>query len=200
MKALNVIFTGVGGTGVITAARILATAGIIEGQNVRLGEVHGMSQRLGAVNTAVRIGDNVRGPIIPLATADLLLSIEPIEAIRQIETINPKGTIIVGMHKITPTAVLLGQAEYPSDDEILNDLKKFATVVTINAHKLAQEAGSLITINTVLLGAAVGLGLIPLKEKSIIAALKEVLRERFHEMNIEAFEKGKNAVKGKKPE
>ncbi len=198
MKVFNALFTGVGGTGVLTAARILASAALNEGKNVRMGEIHGMAQRGGAVTCSVRIGKNVHGPIIPLGTADLILSVEPIEALRVVQKISANGTIILGQYMITPTAVLLGRANYPSNEEILADLNKFAPVITIDAAKLARKAGSILTINTVLLGTALGLGKIPVQEKSIINAIKDILPQRYHEINISALKKGKNAIQ-KKP-
>ncbi len=195
MKAFNIMFTGVGGTGVLTSARILATAALIEGQNVRMGEIHGMAQRGGAVNCTIRIGEEVFGPIIPPGEANLLLSIEPAEALRQVAYLASSGTIIVGEYRITPTAVLLGRAKYPSEEEILQDLSKFAKVVVFNAAGIAQEAGSILTMNTVLIGAAAGLKLLPLKEASIISAIKDILPSRYHQMNITAIEKGKTAPK-----
>jgi indolepyruvate ferredoxin oxidoreductase beta subunit len=195
MKAFNIMFTGVGGTGVLTAARILASAALAEGNNVRMGEIHGMAQRGGAVSCTIRIGKNVHGPIIPTGEADLLLSGEPVEALRQVEQINSSGTIVVGENRIIPTAVLLGRAEYPSEEKILLDLSKFAKVVTFNAVESAQKAGSLMTLNTVLIGAAIGIGLLSLKESSIISAIKEILPKRYHEMNIAALKMGIEAPK-----
>lgn len=195
MKAYNIMFTGVGGSGVLTAARVLATAFLIEGQKVRMGEIHGMAQRGGIVNCAIRVGDSVYGPIIPNGQADLLLSIEPVEALRQVNLISEKGTIIVGEYRITPTAVMLGRSEYPSEKEILRDLSKFAKVITLNAERFARDAGGLMTMNTVLVGAAFSLDLIPIKETSIIEAIKEVLPARYHKMNITAFKSGKSAIK-----
>jgi indolepyruvate ferredoxin oxidoreductase beta subunit len=194
MKEYNILFTGVGGTGVITAARILAVAAIVEGFNVRVGEIHGMSQRLGAVTSTVRIGDSVHGSIIPPGKADLILSVELIEALRRADRMKPDGTFIIGMLHMAPTAVLLDRATYPSDEEVLNELKKYASVVTIDAVQLARDAGSVMSVNIVLVGSAFGLGKIPLKEKAVISALKEVLRPRYHKMNIDAFEKGKQAT------
>ncbi|MFW9985121.1 MAG: indolepyruvate oxidoreductase subunit beta [Candidatus Odinarchaeota archaeon] len=195
MKEFNIMFTGVGGTGVLTAARVLATAALIEGQNVRMGEIHGMAQRGGAVNCSIRIGSSVHGPIIPTGKADVLLSVEPVEALRNVDRMMSTGTIIVGEHQIIPTAVLLGRAEYPSNREILKDLSKFAKVVTFDAVSLAQDAGSILTMNTVLIGAALALNLLPLKEESIVSAIKDVLPARYHEMNISALQKGKIAPK-----
>ena len=195
MKEFNIMFTGVGGTGVLTAARILASAALTEGQNVRMGEIHGMAQRGGAVNCTIRIGENVHGPIIPTGKADLLLSVEPVEALRNVNRIAPSGTIIVGEYRITPTGVLLGRSEYPNDEAILQDLVKFAKVITFDAATLAQEAGGILTMNTVLIGAVIGLNLLPIKEKTIITAIKEILPNRYHTMNIEAFKKGKTAQK-----
>jgi indolepyruvate ferredoxin oxidoreductase beta subunit len=195
MKEYNIMFTGVGGTGVLTAARILASAALAEGENVRMGEIHGMAQRGGAVNCTIRIGKNVHGPIIPKGKANLLLSVEPVEALRNVDRVMSSGTIIVGEYRITPTGVLLGRDEYPDDEMILQDLAKFANVVTFDAAKLAQEAGGILTMNTVLIGAVIGLNLLPIKEGTVIAAIKEILPKRFHAMNISAFEKGKNATK-----
>ncbi len=195
MKEFNIMFTGVGGTGVLTAARILASAALSEGLNVRMGEIHGMAQRGGAVNCTIRFGDNVHGPIIATGKANLLLSVEPVEALRNVNIMLPSGTIIVGEYRITPTGVLLGRSEYPSDETILQDLAQFASVVTFDAAKLAQEAGGIMTMNTVLIGAAFGLNLLPIKEKTVVDAIKDVLPNRYHEMNIIALQKGKNASK-----
>ncbi|MFX1319510.1 MAG: indolepyruvate oxidoreductase subunit beta [Promethearchaeota archaeon] len=195
MKEYNIMFTGVGGTGVLTAARILASAALAEGENVRMGEIHGMAQRGGAVDCTIRIGKSVHGPIIPTGKANLLLSVEPVEALRNVDRIMSSGTIIVGEYRITPTGVLLGRDKYPSDEAILQDLAKFAKVITFDAAKLAQEAGGILTMNTVLIGAIISLNLIPIKEETVIAAIKEILPERYHAMNISAFEKGKNASK-----
>ncbi len=194
MRAFNILFTGVGGTGVLTAARILASAALEEGQNVRMGEIHGMAQRGGAVTCTVRIGKSVLGPIIPLGMADMLLGVEPVEALRHVNIVNPKGTIIVGEYRIIPTAVLLGRSQYPSNQEILLNLKKFAPVVTIDVVRLAQEVGNILTANTILLGAASNLGKIPIKSDSIIAAMKNILPSRYHKMNLLAFQKGQQAV------
>ncbi len=196
MKTSNIIMVGVGGTGVLTAARILATAAILERHNVRMGEIHGMAQRGGAVVCTVRIGEKVRGPIIATGTADLLLSIEPVEALRHVDRISPQGTIVVGMYHIIPTAVLLGRAQYPSDEEILKNLRKFGKVVTVDVADIAEKAGNILTMNTALIGAATGLGRIPIPQDSIISALREVLPSRYHEVNIKAFELGMKAVTG----
>jgi len=188
---------GVGGTGVLTAARIIATAAMLKGNNVRMGEIHGMAQRGGAVVCTVRIGEKVRGPIIATGTADLLLSIEPVEALRHVDRVSSDGKIVVGMYHITPTAVLLGRAQYPSDDEILRDLKRFADVVTVDAAGIAEKVGNILTMNTVLIGAATGLERIPIQKDIIISDLKEVLPSRYHEVNIKAFELGVKAVTGR---
>jgi indolepyruvate ferredoxin oxidoreductase beta subunit len=195
MKAFNIMFTGVGGTGVLTAARILATAALAEGNNVRMGEIHGMAQRGGAVNCTIRIGENVHGPMIPTGQADVLLSGEPVEALRQIDRVKTSGTIIVGENRIIPTAVLLGRAQYPSEETILQDLSKFAKVVTFNAVISAQRAGSMMVLNTVLIGAAIGLGVLPIKESSVISAIRGILPKRYHKINIDALKMGIEAPK-----
>jgi len=194
MRTFNALFTGVGGTGVLTTAGILAAAALADGQNVRMSEIHGMAQRGGAVTCAVRIGRSVYGPIIPTGMADLLVSIEPIEALRHVYMMTPSGTILVGKYRIIPTAVLLGHARYPSDEEVVADLSKFAKVVTIDAARLARDAGSILTVNNVLLGAAVGLGLVPVQESTIRAAIKDIVPSPYQQANLAAFEKGKTSV------
>ncbi len=194
MKTFNILFTGVGGTGVLTAARIMASAALMEEHNVRMGEIHGMAQRGGAVTCSVRIGESVRGPIIPIGMADLIISAEPVEALRHVNKVNPKGTIVVGDYRIIPTAVLLGRAQYPSDQEIFDYLKRFASVITIDVVRLAREVGNILTANSVLLGAVTNLGKLPIKSESIIAAIKSILPSSYHEMNIIAFQKGQQAV------
>jgi len=191
MRIFNALFTGVGGTGVLTTASILAAAALFDGYNVRMSEIHGMAQRGGAVTCAVRIGEGVYGPIIATGMADLLASVEPVEALRNVDKMNPKGTILVGKYRIIPTAVLLGHARYPSDEETVAGLSKFARVVTIDAARLAREAGSILTVNNVLLGAAAGLGLLPAQENTIRAAIKDIVPGPYQQANLAAFEKGK---------
>jgi indolepyruvate ferredoxin oxidoreductase beta subunit len=137
----------------------------------------------------------VHGPIIPTGKADLLLSVEPVEALRNVDRVKSGGTIIVGEYRITPTGVLLGRAEYPDDEAILQDLAKFANVITFDAAKLAQESGGILTMNTVLIGSVLGSDLLPIKERSVISAINEILPTRYHEMNITALKKGKDAPK-----
>jgi indolepyruvate ferredoxin oxidoreductase beta subunit len=194
MRTFNALFTGVGGTGVLTTAGILAAAALADGHNVRMSEIHGMAQRGGAVTCAVRIGRSVYGPIIPTGMADLLASVEPVEALRHVDMMNPRGTILVGKYRIIPTAVLLGHARYPSDEEVVGNLSKFARVVTIDAARLARDAGSILTVNNVLLGAAVGLGLVPVQESTIRAAIKDIVPSPYQQANLAAFENGKTGV------
>lgn len=194
MKTFNALFTGVGGTGVLTTAGILAAAALADGHNVRMSEIHGMAQRGGAVTCAVRIGKGVYGPIISTGMADLLASVEPVEALRHVDKMKPKGTILVGKYRIIPTAVLLGHTRYPTDEEVVADLSRFARVVAVDAARLAREAGTILTVNNVLLGAAAGLGLVPAQENTIRAAIRDIVPPRYHQANLAAFEKGKASV------
>jgi indolepyruvate ferredoxin oxidoreductase beta subunit len=159
-----------------------------------MSEIHGMAQRGGAVTCAVRVGEDVYGPIIPTGMADLLVSVEPVEALRQVDKMNPRGTILVGKYRIIPTAVLLGHARYPTDEEVVTDLSRFARVVSLDAARLAREAGSILTVNNVLLGAAVGLGLVPAQENTIRTMIRDIVPSPYHQVNLAAFEKGKTSV------
>lgn len=149
----NVLLVGVGGQGTILAARILS--GVLQeaGYDVKMSEVHGMSQRGGSVVTFVRYGEKVYSPLVEKGTADLILSFEKLEALRWLPYLKPEGTIIVNDLALLPAPVLLGKAEYPYNAlDILQEKAK--TLITVDASKVAEEeVGNVRTQNVVLLGA-----------------------------------------------
>lgn len=149
----NVLLVGVGGQGTILAARILS--GVLQeaGYDVKMSEVHGMSQRGGSVVTFVRYGEKVFSPLVEKGKADMILSFEKLEALRWLPYLHPEGTIVVNDLALLPAPVLMGQAEYPYNAlDILKEKTK--KLITLDAAKIAEEeVGNIRTQNVVLLGA-----------------------------------------------
>jgi len=181
------LLAGVGGQGTILTSKIL-TEGLTQlGFDIKMSEIHGMAQRGGTVTTHIKFGEKVYSPIITSAEADVLLAFEKLEAARHLSYLKPGGTLIVNDYEIYPMSVLTGQVEYP--ENILDILKSTVpNTVVVNAYYIAKDAGSVRAQNIVLLGAAVKiLGITDLDWEQII---KSYLPEKFHEMNIKAFNAG----------
>ena len=180
------MIVGVGGQGSLLASRILGTLMLEEGYDVKVSEVHGMSQRGGSVVTYVRYGEKVDSPIIEKGGADIVLAFELLEAKRAVPYLKKGGKVIVNDQKMDPMPVILGATGYPKDiDEILN---ANAEVIKLDAAKLALEAGNLKAVNVVLIGV--------LAKSSDIAydvwvnTIKATVPEKFLEVNLKAFDLG----------
>jgi len=194
VKEFNVLITGVGGQGVILMSELLGNAAVKEGLKVRGSEVLGMAVRGGPVISMIRLGDEVYGPLIPMGKGDVLVGMEPSEALRNITYLSKSSSVIVDINKVVPTTVLIGKSNYPSLEEILEKLREVAgRVITLDAAQIAEEAGSPLTANIVLLGALFGTGQVPIKVETI----KEQIRARFPAkvapVNIKAFDLGYKA-------
>ncbi len=186
----SIMIVGVGGQGTLLASRILGTALLDCGYDVKVSEVHGMSQRGGSVVTYVRYGENVASPIIEKGEADIVLAFEQLEAARWIEYLKPDGKLIVNTQQIDPMPVVMGAAEYP--DGILDALRTAgADVEEIDALPMAVEAGTAKAVNVVLIGAMAKNMPVVSKEKWI-DALKASVPTKFLELNLKAFEMGYN--------
>ena len=186
METRNILLVGVGGQGTITAAKLLTTGLMAEGYDVKMSEIHGMSQRGGSVSSQVRYGDNVQSPVIEMGTADVIVAFEKMEAMRYINYLKPEGIIIVNDTEIWPMPVVIGKQSYPAD--ILDELKKLADVRVIDASALAVEMGNEKVTNVILLGTiikAMGLDNIDWKE-----ILENNIKPKFVELNIKAIAKG----------
>ncbi|MGB9769823.1 MAG: indolepyruvate ferredoxin oxidoreductase subunit beta [Caldisericum sp.] len=190
MMQYNIYITGVGGQGVVKTSIVIGQACIKQGLNVVTSEIHGMSQRGGVVPVEVRIGD-VNGPIIKKGGADLLLSFEPLEALRALPKLNENTFAIVNTGEIVPFTASLGISEYLSSDEYLSELKKYLKVVIpVNAEAIAKEVGDSILSNMVILGVGASVPNFPLKKEFIVEAIKESFKPQYVNLNIKAFEKG----------
>lgn len=196
MKEFNLVLAGVGGQGILLAAEVLGVAALKDNLDVRVGEIHGMAQRGGAVMCTVRIGEKVLSPSVLDGQADILLGFEPIETLRNVKYASEKTLIIMGDEKIPPPGLTLKGKCYPKVEEILERLRRFSKkIVIVEATRLAMEAGGTITQNAVLLGALAGTGKLPIKKDSLIKTLKELVPTKFVKMNVKAFELGYNYVK-----
>lgn len=186
---------GVGGQGTIKASTIIGEAAMKKGLNVVMSEVHGMAQRGGTVVTEFKIGE-AHSPLIEEGAADLMIAFEPAEALRVLNKINQESFVIVNSSPIVPFTVSLGISEYPELTSVFEELQvKIKNLLIINAEKIAKEAGSIISENMVLLGAAVATPNFPIEKDLIIRSMKENLPPKSIETNLKAFEMGFEEVK-----
>lgn len=187
----SVLFVGVGGQGTILASKIL-TIGLIEhGYDVKMSEVHGMSQRGGSVSTQVRFGKKVYSPIIGEGSADILVSFEEMEAARYARFLKKGGKMVVNTTQIPSLPVLSGACQYPQG--IIAELKKHVPVRDLDATKIATDLGNPKSANVVLLGALIeALGLHDIDWKSIIA---KTVKLAFVDINLKAFDAGMAAAR-----
>lgn len=190
MKTTNVMIVGVGGQGSLLASKLLGRLLIDEGYDVKVSEVHGMSQRGGSVVTYVRFGDKVYSPIITEGEADFIISFEKLEAARYAKYLNKDGLIVVNTQQIDPMPVIIGAAEYP--ENVLDELTtKGLKVEALDALTLAEQAGSSKAVNIVLMGkVAKQFGI---SYDKWIAAIENTVAPKFIEMNKKAFDLGYNS-------
>jgi len=196
MKEFNVVLAGVGGQGTLLAAEILGTAAVKEDLNVRVSEIHGMAQRGGAVVSDVRIGEGVLAPTVLEGQADVLLGFEPLETLRSLRLASEKTLVIMNDVRVTPPELTAKKADYPSLKEIEGKIRVFTkNLVVVNAVKLAKEAGSALAQNVVLVGVLAGARKLPMKDESIVTALRELVPQKHLDVNVKAFRIGYEYVK-----
>ena len=183
-------FAGVGGQGIITGGSIIARAAVDDGVNAIMSEVHGMAQRGGSVVCELRLG-NVRSPLIPQGEADVLIAFEPVEAVRNLPRVNRKSVVVTEIRPIVPVSVSLGGLMYPAVDDLVAFMRgQVAAVHAVGASAAAEEIGLPQAANMVLLGAAMGTGLIPVRREALIATIRRTVPEKTLERNLQAFEMG----------
>lgn len=188
----DIVVVGVGGQGVILISNVIGKAALKAGLPVRGAETHGMAQRGGSVMNHIRLGCEF-GPLVPAGSADILLALEPAEALRYGHYLSRDGVALVNTYPVLPTTVTTGKSKYPPLDEILAPLRKICrTVKTLDATKLAATAGNPQTMNVVMLGALSKY--IPLREEILIESLGESIKAKYLEVNRRAFELGKREI------
>ncbi len=196
---LNVLVVGVGGQGALTTAGIIARAAMKAGLNVVTAETHGMAQRGGSVEVHVRIGD-VRAPLIPIGCADVMIALEPSEALRYAKFLNDKSVVVLNTRKIVPPSVTSGLAKYPELDEIISELKKVAgKIIAVNASEIAEKAGSILATNVVVVGMLLAYFDMPFGYEHVEEVIREVMPEKVVELNLKALKMGYEAAKSTPP-
>lgn len=190
-KKLDLLITGVGGQGAILASDIIGQAAVISGLPIRAAETHGMAQRGGSVVNHIRLGSDL-GSMIPKKGADIMLSLEPMEAVRYLDFLKDGGVIIVNTQPIIPVTVTSGLAKYPDVQEILDTLSEKYIVKAFNADKLAYEAGSRLAMNVAMVGAVSGY--LPIPKEALLESVKALVPQKTIEINIRAFEMGRRKV------
>ena len=191
MNTVSMMIVGVGGQGTLLASRVMGDVLLSSGYDVKLSEVHGMSQRGGSVVTYVRYGDRVYSPIVEEGEADLILAFEPLEAARWLPRLKKGGTILVNAHPVLPMPVITGQAAYP--EALIAKLAARANVVALDALALAERAGTAKAVNVVLLGRLSRL-LPEFPEPLWLSALQKYVKPQFLSTNLSAFRSGGGAA------
>ena len=182
----NILLVGVGGQGTILASKILSEGLVEAGYDVKMSEIHGMSQRGGSVSTQIRFGEKVYSPIIGQGQADVIVAFEKMEALRWVPYLKEGGKMVINDHEIPSVPILMGQAEYPQG--ILEELSAKASTVVVKAAEIAANLGNSKAMNIVLLGALVkAMGVEGVDWKK---AIEKNVKKGFEELNLKAFEEG----------
>ena len=190
MSVKSIMIVGVGGQGTLLTSRLLGNVLVSRGYDVKVSEVHGMSQRGGSVVTYVKYGDCVSSPIVEKGEADLILAFEPLEAARWLPYLKVGGKIIVNSRTVDPMPVIMGNASYP--DDVIGDLSKMNVDLTeVDALNLALEAGTSKATNVVLVGVMAKHMDIDVKQWQ--ESIRSTVPPKFLELNLKAFELGYNA-------
>ena len=186
MKNVSIMIVGVGGQGTLLASRILGNAILSLGYDVKVSEVHGMSQRGGSVVTYVKYGDKVYSPIIDKGEADIILAFEQLEALRALPYLKIGGKMIANTQKINPMPVITGAAQYP--EGILETLDAKVDLTALDALSMAKAAGNAKAVNVVLMGVMAKNTNIPYEVW--VDAVRACVPAKFLEVNLRAFEAG----------
>ncbi len=184
----NIMIVGVGGQGTLLASRILGNTVINEGYDVKVSEVHGMSQRGGSVVTYVKYGERIYSPIVDRGEADIILAFEMLEAYRALPYLKKGGKMIVNDQSIDPMPVIIGAMEYP--ENIKEKLADKIDLLPVDALKLAKEAGNAKAVNVVLIGVMAKLTDIPYE--NWVETIKTTVPPKFLDVNLKAFDLGYN--------
>lgn len=189
MRNTSIMIVGVGGQGTLLTSRILGDVALSSGLDVKVSEVHGMSQRGGSVVTYVKMGPKVYSPVIEKNEADILLCFEQLEALRWIDYAKKDASIVINSQRIDPMPVIIGRAKYPEGiiEKISND---YPNVVSVPALDIAKECGNIKAVNVVMIGVMAKRTEI---DKDIwIKAIEKTVKPQFVDMNIKAFMAGYN--------
>jgi len=194
-KELEVIICGVGGQGVVLMSELLGNAAVRDGIAVKGSEVLGMAQRGGSVFSNLRLGSGIYAPLTPEGKCDVMVAVEPSEALRNIQYLSKSSIVVLNTREVKPFTVFLGSSGYPALEEILDKLNRASErVIALDAARLAREAGNLQTTNVVMLGALFGTGLVPIKVETAREVVKARVPAKAIDVNLKAFDLGYEEV------
>ncbi|MBW1895712.1 MAG: indolepyruvate oxidoreductase subunit beta [Deltaproteobacteria bacterium] len=193
MDNYRIYLTGVGGQGTLLATTVLAEASILAGHEAVTSEVHGMAQRGGVVESTVMIG-GIRSPIISDGEADVLLGFEPVETYRAMRKCSADSVVVSNTVPVVPYSVAIGRGNYPNVEKIFDYIRsQVKQLSTVNARELAEQAGSVLAINIVMLGALARSNALPVPKEAFEETIQTKTKQQFVEMNLQAFELGFSA-------
>ena len=197
METKRLIIVAVGGQGNLLASKVLGEAALISDVPVRMSEIHGMAQRGGVVESAVLFGEG-ESTIISDGEADLLVGFEPSETLRAMNKCNANTIVITNTSPLPPFTVAIGRGIYPDLDELQSLIKaKSAKFIAFDGIDLAKQAGNVMSLNIVLLGALIQTGVLPLTADSVKQAIQTTTKKAFLDSNLKAFELGFEAAENK---
>jgi len=188
-KTFNIVITGTGGQGLITLLQIVAEAATIEGFDVKTAELHGLSQRGGSVNTHIRIGEKVYSPLVPLGSADLILSLEYLETLRAIPYSNSKTTFLINCYSLP----FVGTISEKEIDRRLSELIKSDKIIIAASEICRKELGKDVLGGIYLISYAAFKGLLPIKPESIKKAIARIIPKKYLDINQKAYKLAKYA-------
>jgi indolepyruvate ferredoxin oxidoreductase, beta subunit len=190
---LDIVFSGVGGQGVVVLSDIYCEAAMLDGFDVAKAEIHGMAQRGGSIVAYAKIGEKVESPLIETGKADVLVGFEILETARASPMLKKGGNVIVNMKYIQPSCMVLG-FKPKKTEELLQILKSKAHVHEVDGMGIAEKLGNLLVVNTILLGALSALPEIPVKKESFQQAIAGRFKEKYINLNLQAFQLGRESV------
>ncbi len=192
----TVQIVGVGGQGVLLASMVLGNAAMNKGYKVMMSEVHGMAQRGGTVRSTVRFGDDVYSPLEETGGADMILSFEPVETVRALTLGNRDSVVIMNLDPVLPGNVAAGFEQYPDMDALVKEVKdRNGHTITLEATKIALEAGNAVVANAVLIGAVAAVDRFPLGRDLLKEVLLEKVPPKAKDLNAKAFDLGFESIK-----
>jgi len=200
MTTFSVLLSGVGGQGLVLLSNIIGEAGAIAGKKVVTGEQHGLSQRSGSISIHLKVGENIRAPLIPIGSGDAILSLEAMEALRYIEYLKDGGVVVMNrriMRPVTETGEMVKDKnrKHMELEDIETRLKQVTPhIMVLDALELAKDAGNPLTENVVKLGALSVLEAFPLGPEELKAAIGKLVPPKARDANIKAFELGMKAA------
>jgi indolepyruvate ferredoxin oxidoreductase, beta subunit len=196
LKELNIIIAGTGGQGVVVLSELLGHAAVAAGFKVRGSEVLGMAQRGGSVFSNIRMGTDIEAPMTADGKCDIMIAVEPSEALRNVQYLGKNSTVVLNIRKVIPSTVTLGKSTYPEINQIVAKLKNACDkVITLDAVELAEKAGNRQSTNVVMIGALFGSGKMPFSPETMKEHISAKFAGKGAEVNIKAFDMGYEVVK-----